>query len=73
MTWFEAQTGLLGQNITADTDRVWITKTHWPVPIAGGRAFQGNKMVVIQRNPIDITPSMFQLLNTQSHSLEIAE
>ena len=30
LTFFEAQMGLLGNNVTCDSNRVWITKTHYP-------------------------------------------
>ncbi len=29
-TFFEAMMGLLGQNITCDSNQVWVTKTHYP-------------------------------------------
>ena len=65
--------GLLGQNITCDSDRVWMTKTHYPQDVPGSAPFTANKMIVIGRNPIDVIPSLANLVNTQSHSLEINE
>ena len=29
-TFHEAMMGLLGQNITSESDSVWVTKTHYP-------------------------------------------
>ena len=64
LTFFEAQMGLLGQNITCDSNRVWITKTHYPQDIPGSAQFKAHKMIVIARNPIDVIPSFANLLNT---------
>ena len=72
-TFFEAQFGFLGQNTTCDSNRVWITKTHYPQDIPDGTPFTANKMIVIARNPIDVIPSFFNLVNSQSHSLEFNE
>ena len=72
-TFFEAMMGLLGQNITCDSNKVWITKTHYPQDIPGSAPFTANKMIVIARNPIDVIPSFANLVNTHSHSLEINE
>ena len=72
-TFFDAQMGLLGTGITSDTNRVWITKTHYPLARPDCTPFSANKMVVLARNPIDVIPSMANLMNTQSHSLEINE
>ena len=72
-TFFEAMMGLLGQNITSNSDRVWITKTHYPHDIPGSEPFSAQKMIVIARNPIDVIPSFANLVNTHSHSLEINE
>ena len=62
--------GLLGQNIVSDSNMVWITKTHKPMDTPNSRPFNAQKMIVIQRNPIDVYPSFFNLFNLDSHSLE---
>ena len=72
-TFFEAMMGLLGQNITSDSNMVWITKTHWPQDIPGSKAFTAEKMIVIARNPLDVMPSFANLLNTHSHSLQVEQ
>ena len=72
-TFFESMMGLLGQYITNDSNRVWITKTHWPHSIPGDKAFPAEKMIVIARNPIDVFPSFANLVNTHSHSLQVNE
>ena len=68
-TFFEAMMGLLGQNITSDSNLVWVTKTHYPHAIPGDKAFKAEKMIVIARNPLDVIPSFANLVNTHSHSL----
>ena len=70
MTVHEAMMGLLGQNITGESDRVWITKTHKPMDTPNSKGFHASKMIVIARNPIDVIPSFANLVNTNSHSLE---
>ena len=65
--------GLLGQNITCDSNRVWITKTHYPQDIPGSAQFKAHKMIVIARNPIDVIPSFALLKHACSHSLTINE
>lgn len=69
LTFFEAMMGLKGQNITGDSNMVWITKTHWPQDIPGSKPFTAEKMIVIARNPLDVIPSFANLINTHSHSL----
>ena len=65
--------GLLGQGTTCDSNRVWITKTHYPQDFPGSTPFKAHKMIVITRNPIDVIPSYANLANLRSHSLEINE
>ena len=72
-TVHEAMMGLLGQNITGESDRVWITKTHKPMDTPNSKDFHASKMIVIARNPIDVIPSFANLVNTDSHSLETNE
>ena len=57
MTVHEAMMGLLGQNITGESNRVWITKTHKPMDRPASKGFHASKMIVIARNPIDVIPS----------------
>lgn len=63
-TFFEAQMGLLGQGHTCDSNRVWITKTHYPQEVPVSTPFTANKMIVMARNPIDVIPSFANLVNT---------
>ena len=62
--------GLLGQNINSESNRVWITKTHYPRGASLGTVFEAQKMIVIARNPIDVIPSYANLRTLKSHSLE---
>ena len=71
MTFFEAMMGLLGQNITCDSDRVWVCKTHYPYNAPACASFIADKMIVIARNPLDVFPSFANLSNLHSHSLQI--
>ena len=64
MTVHEAMMGLLGQNITGESDRVWITKTHKPMDPPNAKGFHASKMIVIARNPIDVYPSFANMQNT---------
>ena len=64
---------MLGQGVTSDSNRVWITKTHYPADVPGSAPFKAHKMVVIARNPIDVIPSLAHLQNTRIHSLEVNE
>ena len=65
--------GLLGTDITADSNRVWITKTHYPKGVPNVSVFNAQKMIVMARNPIDVIPSFAGLYQLNSHSLEINE
>ena len=60
----------------SDDNTIWITKTHWPEPappVLPEREFSMDKVFVITRNPIDVFPSRFLLLNLGSHSLTCEE
>ena len=73
-TFMEACMGFLGQNITGDSNRIFITKTHEPgMTPANPKPFTAQKMIVIARNPIDVIPSFALLKHTGSHSLTINE
>ena len=73
-TFMEAMMGFLGQNITGDSNRVFITKTHEPgATPANAKPFTAQKMIVIARNPIDVIPSFALLKHACSHSLTINE
>jgi len=63
--------GLLGQNIVNDSNQVFVTKTHYPIAHTNCKPFTAEKMIVIARNPIDVIPSFANLVNTNSHSLEV--
>ena len=65
--------GLLGQAIVSDSNLVWVTKTHYPLGRSENERFNAEKMIVIARNPIDVMPSLANLVNLSSHSLEINE
>ena len=65
--------GLLGSEVTSQSNEIWITKTHYPAILPGQKPFPASKMFVIARNPIDVIPSFALLKNTGSHSLEINE
>ena len=59
--------GFAGEETSGDNGLCWITKTHYPGKLFEIK-FHANKMIVIARNPIDIIPSMMQLVNMLSHS-----
>ena len=68
-TYHEVSMGMLGQNITSDSNRVWITKTHYPKGFGSEKAFSARKIIIISRNPIDVIPSFACHTNLRSHSL----
>lgn len=68
-TFFSTMLGLLGENVTCDSNRVWITKTHHPQNLPNSTFFTADKMIVIARSPVDVIPSYATLANTFSHSL----
>ena len=62
--------GFLGEETVADTNLVWITKTHYPLWCpGGGKKFRSQKQIVIVRNPIDALPSMAIMGMTSSNSV----
>jgi hypothetical protein len=61
-------TGMKGENIT--DERVWIVKSHHPNH-NGGLNYTSNKVIVCVRNPLDIIPSLVNLMSTLSHSAKI--
>lgn len=62
--------GLLGEETVADTNLVWITKTHYPLYCpGGGTKFHSQKQIVIVRNPIDVIPSMATMGMASSNSV----
>lgn len=69
--------GLAGEQHVCNDNTVWITKTHWPVPTAPflvtEQNFTFDRVIVITRNPIDVLPSWFLLMNTFSHSKQVEE
>ena len=64
---------MLGQSAISDSNRVWITKTHYPADVPGSIPFKAHKIIVIARNPIDVLPSFVNLQHTRIHSLEVNE
>jgi hypothetical protein len=44
-------------------DSVWIVKTHYPERL-GHAPLQGNKCILLVRNPIDCLWSLFNMLST---------
>ena len=68
-TFNEAMMGLLGQETVCDSNRVWVTKTHYPLQFGTEPFFNAQKMICIVRNPIDIIPSYAYLSTFISHSL----
>ena len=72
LTFQLQQLGALGEEHSGDDGSCWITKTHFPMESFEIK-FHANKMIVIARNPIDVVPSMMQLVNMLSHSLKQKE
>ena len=60
---------LLGEETVSHENLCWITKTHWPMesPL-GAKKFSAEKCISVNRNPVDIFPSLCFLINLQSHS-----
>ena len=54
--------GLCGEETACDSNFVWLTKTHWPFPIGWKETFHAQRMIVVVRNPIDVIPSMANLI-----------
>lgn len=69
--------GMAGEDHVCDDNDVWITKTHWPNSTRSGiineREFLTDRALVITRNPIDVLPSYFLLIQTGSQSATVAE
>lgn len=51
-------------------DKVWIVKTHFPERI-GRTKFNAHKCLVIVRNPLDSIFSLFNMIQTSTHSESI--
>jgi hypothetical protein len=66
MTTMQHCLDMMGENIV--DDRVWIVKSHHPMPNPLQRPFNSNKVVCIVRNPLDVIHSMLQLKTLISHS-----
>ena len=61
-----------GSEVTCDSNRVWITKTHWPVidDQFKPKSFSAQKCIVLVRNPLDIFVRLANLTNLGSHFLQ---
>jgi hypothetical protein len=64
--------GLAGEGHVSE-DNVWITKSHSPLDSHFIPMFHANKMIFLMRNPLDVIPSLCNLLNFGSHSLSPKE
>ena len=60
---------MLGHGVTCESNRVWITKTHF----GDNTPFKAHKMFIIARNPIDVIPSAGNFANTFFHSGQVNE
>ena len=62
---------MAGEEVTCDSNRVWITKTHWPVIDQNfkPKSFQAQKCICLVRNPLDIFAELATLTNIGSHNL----
>lgn len=61
--------GLIGDGHNGD-DRVWITKTHFPVAAPFFvNPFELNKQIYLIRNPLDVIVSVAHMVNTFSSEL----
>ena len=69
MCFFEAMMGLLGTETVCDSNRVWITKTHFPLQYMEEKSFHAQKVICVVRNPIDVIPSYAYLRSFVSHSV----
>ena len=63
--------GFKGEGIT--DDRVWIRKSHFPWKIQFLKSFDAEIAVICTRNPLDISPSFFYLIFTQTHVASFQE
>lgn len=65
---------LAGEETLSHENLCWITKTHWPMTTPGGtNPFAAQKCISIVRNPIDMIPSIVNLVTTTSHTLTLTE
>ena len=62
MTTMQYMLGMRGENIV--DDRLWIIKSHHPKKLPGDLSFVSNKVICCVRNPLDVFPSLVQLINT---------
>lgn len=76
-TCFMQALGIAGEQHVCDDNTVWITKTHWPSPgfplFLPDQNFTFDRVILITRNPIDVLPSLFLLMQTMSHSKQVVE
>ena len=61
--------GLYGEGTKADSNLVWITKTHYPLDSITIGTFRAQKMIKIARNPLDVIISRAHQFATFSHSV----
>lgn len=54
-------------------DKVWIRKSHYPLPFNGTGAFPVNKIITTARNPLDTIVSYSNLLLSLTYDKEIKE
>ena len=52
-----------GEGHTNSDNRVWISKTHYPVQTPGTSSFITQRNIIVVRNPIDVFPSLSLLMN----------
>jgi len=65
---------LAGEETVSHENLCWITKTHWPMESpCGATPFSAQKCISIVRNPIDMIPSLANLLITTSHTFTTTE
>jgi len=53
-----------GEEIWDET--VWITKSHHPLGTPYVVPLEANKIICVVRNPLDIIPSLFQMMATKT-------
>jgi hypothetical protein len=63
--------GFKGEGII--DDRCWIKKSHYPFKFHFSKPFDSEIAVVCTRNPLDVTPSFFYLIFTQTHVAQFKE
>ena len=64
-----AMMGMQGQEFVNDSNKVWVTGTHFPVQSADAKKFNAQKMICIVRNPLDVIASNAKFYATQGHNL----